>query len=135
MHLARRTYVFVLLTAVLAVAGIWSGEGELARLWRIPAALLVLGLTVEGLYLRHTPVTVRLRCAPRALLGVVQPCEFEFVSSARRPLALEYVPAVPPGFEASPAARRVRVPASGAVRDAAALLPVRLGPQTWPASR
>jgi len=133
MHLARRTYVFVLLTAVLAVAGIWAGEGELARLWRIPAGLLLLGLAAEGLYLRRTPLAVRLRCAPRVLLGVLQPCEFEFASSARRPLALEYVPAVPTGFEASAAPRRVTVPAGGAVRDAASLLPVRLGPQVWPA--
>src|SRR5579864_5772875 len=132
MHLARRTYVFVLLTALLAVAGIWSGGGELARVWRIPAGLLLLGLAAEGLYLRGRPLAVRLRCAPRALLGVLQPCEFEFASSARRPLTLEYVPAVPSGFEADPAPRRVTLPPCGAVRDAAALLPVRLGPQTWP---
>ena len=42
MHLARRAYVLVLLSAVLAIIGIWSNEGEYAGLWRIPAALLLL---------------------------------------------------------------------------------------------
>src|SRR2546429_5140638 len=41
-HLAHRAYVLVLLTAVMAIAGIWSSEPALADLWRIPAGLLLL---------------------------------------------------------------------------------------------
>ena len=132
MHLARRAYVLVLLTAVLAIVGVWSAEPDWARLWRIPAGLLLLGLAVEHSYLRRPRLTAHLAAAPRALLGVPHPFGFEFVSRAQRPLTLEYAPAIPPGFEAPTGTRRVRVPAGATVRDALPLLPVRLGPQPWP---
>jgi uncharacterized protein (DUF58 family) len=133
MHLARRTYVLVVLTAVLAIAAIWSGEGELARLWRIPAGLLLLGLAVEGVYLRRARVRAQVQAAPRVLLGVPQAFSFEFVNTARRPLTLEYIPAAPAGLETQPTPRRLTLAARGTRRDPLVLLPVRLGPQVWPA--
>src|SRR5438045_8708965 len=68
-HLAHRAYVLVLLTAVMAIAGIWSSEPALADLWRIPAGLLLLGLALEGWCVRRQPGAVRLATAPRAFLG------------------------------------------------------------------
>jgi uncharacterized protein (DUF58 family) len=133
MHLAARAYLLVLLTAVLAIAGIWSSEPGLAGLWRIPAALLLLGLTFEGLLLRRAPIEARLESAPRAFLGRPQPAAFVFANRTPRALALEYAPALPPGFEPLAGLRRVRAPAHGAVHDPLTLLPVRLGPQAWPA--
>ena len=132
MHLAWRAYVLVLLAAVLAVAGIWSSDAGFAQLWRVPVGLLLLGLAVEGAYLRRPRLTAHLGASTRALLGV--PCEvaLEFASNARRPLILRYAPAVPEGFEAPAATRRVALPAQGAVRDALPLLPVRLGAHAWP---
>ena len=53
MHLARRSYLLVMLTAVIAIAGIWSTDQLLVRLWHVPAALLLLGLAAEGLAMRH----------------------------------------------------------------------------------
>ena len=54
MHLTQRAYVFLLLTAVLAIAGVWSSEPAFLGLWRIPAFLLLLGLTLEGLAIQRT---------------------------------------------------------------------------------
>ena len=71
MHLAQRAYVLVLLTAVMAIAAIWSGEPGVADLWRIPAGLLLLGLALEGWFVRRMPVEVRLASAPRAFLDAV----------------------------------------------------------------
>jgi uncharacterized protein (DUF58 family) len=133
MHLARRSYVLVLLTAVLAIAGIWSGESGFAQLWRVPAGLLLIGLAIEGMYLRRAPLKARLAAAPRAFLGVPQASAFEFTNAAGRPLALQYAPATPVGFEPVPGVRRVSAPAHGTVQDPVLLLPVRLGPQVWPA--
>jgi hypothetical protein len=48
MHLAQRAYVILVLTAVLAVAGIWSSEPGLSDLWRIPASLLLIGLAYDS---------------------------------------------------------------------------------------
>ena len=36
MHLASRAYLLVFLTAVLAVAAIWSDDRTVAGLWHIP---------------------------------------------------------------------------------------------------
>ena len=53
MHLTRRSYVLVMLTAVIAIAGIWSSDRTLERVWRVPAALLLLGLAIDGLRVRR----------------------------------------------------------------------------------
>ena len=133
MHLAQRAYVLVLLTAVLGVAGIWSEEPALGHLWQIPAALLLLGLALEGWFVARLPLEAQLASAPRAFLGRPQPAAFVFTNGSRRPLTVQYAPAVPSGFEPPARVRRVEAPARGTVRDAMTLLPVRLGPQPWPA--
>jgi uncharacterized protein (DUF58 family) len=133
MHLAGRAYLLVLLTAVLAIAGVWSSEPGVAGLWRIPALLLLLGLAVEGSFLRRPPIAARLEAAPRAFLGRALPVALVFANRSARALELEYAPATPAGFEALTALRRLRVGARGTAQDALTLLPVRLGPQQWPA--
>ena len=40
MHFSQRAYLLIMLTTVLAVAGIWSADPGFTDLWRIPAALL-----------------------------------------------------------------------------------------------
>src|SRR5438067_600091 len=132
MHLAQRAYVLVLLTAVLCVVGIWSEEPALAYLWHIPAALLLLGLALEGWFIARLPLEAQLSSAPRAFPGRPQPATFQFANGSPRPLAVHYAPAVPAGFETLARVRRVRIAARGTVRDPVTLLPVRLGPQPWP---
>jgi uncharacterized protein (DUF58 family) len=132
-HLAHRSYVLVVLTAVLAVSGIWSSDAYLAHLWHIPAALLLLGLALEGVFVRRMLPQVHLRTAARAFLGRSQPAAFVFTNPARRAIALEYAPATPVGFEPLPAVRRISIPSRGVLEDALTLTPVRLGPQRWPA--
>ena len=133
MHVARRTYVLVMLIAVLAVIGIWSQQGALAGLWRFPAALLLLGLALEGAFVRRLLPGVQLRIAPRAYLGRALEAAVVFTNARRRPLTLEYACAAPAGVEAPVATRRVHIPPQGSATDTLPLLPVRLGPQQWPA--
>jgi len=55
MHLAQRAYVLILLTAVLAIAGVWTSDPGFTDLWRIPAFLLLAGLAEDGgLYVPET---------------------------------------------------------------------------------
>lgn len=133
MHFARRAYLFVLLAAVLAITGVWSDDQTLTPLWRLPLGLLLLGLAVEGLTLRRAPLGARLVTATRAFLGRPQAAAFEFANPSARPVTIEYAPATPPGFEPFPEVRRVTAPARGVGRDEVELMPVRLGPQPWPA--
>jgi uncharacterized protein (DUF58 family) len=134
MHLAGRAYLLAFLTAVLAVAAIWSDDRGVAGLWHIPLALLLAGLALESYLTRRLRPTVRLRAGPRALLGAALPAAFVFENPARRRLTLEYAPAMPPGFESESGSevRRVSAPAQGVVEDRMTLLPVRLGLQQWP---
>ncbi|HEX4618573.1 MAG TPA: DUF58 domain-containing protein, partial [Steroidobacteraceae bacterium] len=133
MHLARRGYVLVLLTAVLAVVAVWSDDRELARWWQLPAGLLLLGLALESALARRSPPAATLVIAPRAYLGHALDAVFTFVNPTRRALALEYAPLTPSGFAPHAEVRRVVAPARGSVADPVTLLPVRLGPQAWPA--
>ena len=132
MHLARRSYVFIVLTAVIAIGGIWSSDRQLALLWRVPAALLLLGLAFEGVTVRRLLPLARIETPTPAFLGRAQRGAFVFTNRASRPLWLEYAPATPAGFEAPRGVRRLTLPAGAAHEDALQLLPVRLGPQPWP---
>lgn len=132
MHLGQRAYVLVLLTAVLAIAGIWTDEPALAQAWHLPAALLLLGIALEGVFVARLRVEADLTSAARAFLGRPLTCAFVFANPSARTLALEYAPVVPAGFEPLPRVRRVQVPPRATVRDPVTLLPVRLGPQSWP---
>ena len=133
MHLARRGYVLVLLTAVLAVVAVWSDDRALARWWQLPAGLLLLGLALESVLAGRGPPAARLSIAPRAYLGRALEAAFTFANPTRRPLSLEYVPMMPAGFAPREEVRRVMSPALGNIADPITLLPVRLGPQSWPA--
>lgn len=132
MHLARRGYVLVILTAVLAVIGIWAEERSAAPVWRLPLALLLLGIAYEGLYVRRVRLEVQLATAARAFLGRPQEAAMVIMNAAGRALAVEYAPAMPAGFAPLTEVRRVEAPARAAVRDPFTLTPVRLGPQSWP---
>jgi len=131
-HLARRSYLFIMLTAVIAIAGMWSSDPQLALLWRVPAALLLLGLAIEGVAVRRLRPLARIDTPTPAFLGRPQRGMFVFTNRASRALSLEYAPATPAGFDASPAVRRLVLPAGSAYADTLELLPVRLGPQPWP---
>jgi uncharacterized protein (DUF58 family) len=132
MHLTQRVYVLLLLTAVLAIAGLWSSDPAFSGLWRIPAFLLLLGLAFEGLAIQRTAIVAQIEIAPRAFLGREQSAVFTFQNRSSRAIDLEYAPALAEGFEAPTQTRRVVAPAHGTGRDPFTVVPVRLGEQTWP---
>lgn len=131
MHLAQRAYALILLTAVLAIVGIWSSEPALHGLWYVPAILLLLGLAFESAVVRRTRIAVDIETAPRAFLGREQAAAFVFRNDSARAVAVEYAPVLPEGFDSMTQIRRVTAPAHGVGRDPFTLLPVRLGQQAW----
>lgn len=131
MHFAQRTYILLVLTAVLAIAGIWSSESAFAGLWRVPAALLLLGLAFESAIARRTQISTAVETATRAHLGREQAAAFTFHNSSSRAVSLQYAPVVPEVFEPLARVREVVVPARGSGRDRVTLLPVRLGTRPW----
>src|SRR5262249_25163911 len=87
----------------------------------------------EGLFMRRGPLEARVTTAARAFLGREQPAVFAFTNRSRRELTLQYLPVTPAGFEVQQQPRRARAAAGGLAEDSLSVLPVRLGPQTWPA--
>jgi uncharacterized protein (DUF58 family) len=133
MHFSQRAYVLIMLTTVLAVAGIWTTDPGLVDLWRIPAALLLIGLALEGLFIRRAVVTAEIETAPRAFLGREQAAAYAFHNGSSRPVSVEYAPVTPVGVEPIGNSTRTIVAAAGSVgRDPFTLLAVRMGPQSWP---
>jgi uncharacterized protein (DUF58 family) len=133
MHLAQRAYALLVLTTVLAITGLWSSDPAFVGLWRIPGALLLLGLAFESIEARRARLVADVETAPRAFLGREQPAAFVFHNPSSRAISIEYAPALPEGFDPLTRLRKVVAPARGVGRDSFSLLPVRLGTQTWPA--
>ena len=131
MYLSHRAYVLILLTAVVAIAGIWSDQMALHGLWHLPAALLLLGIAWESRVVRRTIIVADVETAPRAFLGRKQPAAFTFRNESARAVAIEYAPVLPEGFDPLTAIRKVVAPAYGMGRDDFTLAPVRLGAQSW----
>ncbi len=128
MSLRRNALLLVLATGVLAILGLWSG-GALARLWRIPAGLLLIGLAYEGWQASRTALTLEVQSAQRWFLGRATPLRLFLQHAQRRALALELAPAAPAQIAMDRAVRSVTVPPgvlelSGTAR--------RLGRFDWP---
>ncbi len=134
MSLRRNALLLVLATGVLAILGLWSG-GALARLWRIPAGLLLLGLAYEGWRASRAAPTLTVQTAQRWFLGRATPLRLVLQHAQPRALALEIAPAAPPEIAMNRAVQRLRAPSgrpgslelSGTAR--------RLGSFDWPAMR
>ena len=133
MHLAQRAYALLILTAVLAIAGLWSSESALSGLWLFPAALLLTGLALESSHIRRTDIHARIDIEPRAFLGRTQAAVFAFHNASNRDVRIEYAPVAPPGFEPLGEARKLTASKQSVAREVFSLHPVRLGIQRWPA--
>src|SRR5688572_11062397 len=113
MHLADRAFALIFLTCMLAIAGTWSDDPAFTGLWLLPAALLLMGLTIEGVLVRRTLIEPRIETSASAFLGREQPASFAFANASDRKVTLQYVPATPAGFEPLPATRFVTAPRRG----------------------
>ena len=133
MHLSERAYALVVATAILAIAGLWSHDPALELLWCWPAALLLVGLACESFLMRRVIFSADVDSAARATLGRQQDAAFVFRNGSNRAVQIEYAPAMPAGFEPLTTTRFLSVAGGGSTCDPIALLPLRLGPQRWPA--
>ena len=134
MSLRQNAFVLLLLTALLSISGDWAESPELAHLWRLPAALLLLGLGYE-LYLVQR-AQLRLEIRTRALWYLTRPTALLFEVSHRlaRELQIEIAPQPPAGLECSRAVRSLLV-GSATAELALSGVADRLGEHSWPAQR
>jgi uncharacterized protein (DUF58 family) len=132
MHLGQRAYVLIVLSAVIAIAGLWSPGYALLRWWHLPAALILIGLAFEAYVVRRAAIDVDVELPSRAYLGRTFAAAFAFRNGSARTAVVEFAPMLPEGFEALDELRRVVVPPHKIERDWVRLLPAQLGRHSWP---
>lgn len=131
MNLRRNALVLAVLTALIAVLGDWSGQAQLATLWRLPAGLLLLGLAYESLVARRAHLRLQLDAPRRWYLGRPNMLQMQLDHRLQRSLQVELAPSAPAAFNLDAAIRTLRIPAAG-TRVAVSATPRRLGRHEWP---
>jgi len=90
MSLRQNALALAVLTVLIAIVGDWSGDPDLARLWYLPLALLLLGLAYEGWIMLRTGLGVAITASkPRSILGRPAALEMTFTHRLGRALTLE----------------------------------------------
>jgi uncharacterized protein (DUF58 family) len=132
MHLRRAALVLAVLTALIAVLGDWSGDVVMARLWCLPAGLLLLGLAYESIVATRAHLELEVAANAPWYLGRPNSLRFTLAHSLRRTLAVEFAPVGPAPFNMDFHVHVVDI-APGAREDVdVAATPRRLGTFSWP---
>lgn len=135
MSLTPRGFTLIALTFVLAIVGLWTDDLTLRGLWRVPAALILLGLAIEGVTLRRRRFSMSVNVAPRAYLGRPLSGHISLANQDRMPMTVEYAAAAGRGMGAPPGTRIVHAAAEETAHDPVTFVPGRLGTAAWPAIR
>lgn len=133
MHLTARSLVLIALSALLAIAAMWSGFDGLRGLWAAPLALLALGLAVESAWQSRLVVEAGLQLPPRLYLGrdVIAALTLRHDAAAR--VDLEVLPCLPECLSGESAPQRLTLDAARVTTLALPLTPVRTDDCGWPA--
>jgi uncharacterized protein (DUF58 family) len=135
MSLRQNALLLVLLAALIAVTGDWSGDRALARWWLAPLGLLLLGLAYEGRLSQRARLLLRVHAAGQWLLCRVTPLRFEIRSGSQRAAALELAPTAPAEIAIDRTVVRIELPAEAPAVLASSAVARRLGHFQWPALR
>ena len=135
MSLRRNALLLVLSMTAIAVMGNWSTDPVLAGLWRLPAALLLLGLAYESWVVSRSGLRVDVEPPERLFLGRGCAVGFVFRHSLRRHLDIELAPSAPDSFEIVGEVMRLRVPPAAPSGIERRVSPSRLGVYSWPPLR
>ena len=130
MLLAARCYAFAVLACALAIIGQWSPMID-KDLWRMPAAALLLALTIEGVMSRRRGMRLERRLPARGFLGQPLASELEVHNPAPYTLQLDTLDDPPPGLGADYEPLHWRIAAGTSSTQRVTLIPQELGELTW----
>jgi uncharacterized protein (DUF58 family) len=132
MHLRLNALVFVVLTALVAILGAWSGQAQLESSWLLPFALLLLGLAYEGWVVARVRPSLAIEAPVQGILGRPMPLQLTVRQQLNRSTDIELAPAAPEAIEIDSSIRLVVVPEGGPVAVELHATPRRLGQHAWP---
>jgi uncharacterized protein (DUF58 family) len=132
MHLRQNALLLALLTALVAIVGAWGEDAALAGAWRLPLALLLLGLSYEGWVVARAKLSLKLTSNAHVFLG--RPCELQvhLRHQLGRSTLVELAPQAPGVVEIDSAIQSMTIPAEGTAA-AFRISARRLGEHVWPA--
>lgn len=134
MHLTGRALLLALVATVAFVAAVWSGDPDIAGLWRLPLLLLCGGLVFESWRQSQVRVGARLSLPPMLRLGREAQVVLELDHGSARPQRLRWVLPTPAALRLRDAAPQERLLAPGVVECVPLTLDAqRLGRERWPA--
>lgn len=122
-------------TVLVAILGAWSGDAALAGMWRLPLAVLLLGLAYEGWTIARARVQIAMHVDRLGVLGHAAPLHLAFTHRLSRGTTLEFAPDAPAVVEVDQVVQSLHVPAGGSVETQLRATPRRLGEYAWPALR
>ncbi len=136
MSLRQNALLLTVLTVLIAIAGDWSSSAAFSGAWRLPVALLLLGLAYESWCVARVQFTAALQ--PRGRIALGQPVQLELTlqQSAARAATLEIAIDAPESADMAADVHTLSFDGVGeAVAMRVSMTPRRLGSQAWPALR
>lgn len=132
MSLRQNALVLASLTVLIAILGAWTADPVLAGAWRLPLALLLLGLAYERWVTSKAGVHADLNTQQTAMLGRVSALQLDLSHRLQRATRIELAAAAPQGVEVEPVLISCNVPSGAAARVQLQAVALRLGEHTWP---
>ena len=128
-------FALILLTIGIAIAGDWGSGQSLAGLWKLPAALLLLGLAYESWIVSRSRLAFELNAPERVFLGRGSAFRFVCSHALNRTLTVEVAAIAPEFFDIEAHIERLNVRAGERATIERRVSPSRLGLCEWPALR
>jgi uncharacterized protein (DUF58 family) len=125
--------VLILAAAALAIVGDW--EPSFAGLWRLPAALLLVGLAYESWIVSKGHLAVELQAPERLYLGRAAGIRIICSHSLKRTLTIEIAPSAPEFFDIEGSVESLQIKSGGRAAIERRIVPKRLGLSNWPLLR
>jgi uncharacterized protein (DUF58 family) len=132
MHLRLNALAFAVLTALIAILGAWSGESQLANLWLLPLALLLLGLAYEAWVISRAQLSLRITSAEQGILGRTTTLQVQLHQSLGRTAIVQLAPSAPDAVEIDTNIQTVTMPVDDAATVDIRMTPRKLGLHVWP---
>lgn len=133
MNLRQNGLMMILVTALLGIAAQWAGVAQVAKLWALPLALLLLGLAYERFVCARAAMRLSIQSPdPWHLAGAAE-VRWQLAHVLPRTLTVMLAPRLPAGVVTTTQVRTVQVPALHGAMIRMPAVSRRLGAIQWPA--
>jgi len=135
MSLRQNALLLAVLATLIAIIGAWSGDPLLEGAWRLPLALLLLGLAYEGWMTTRAGLGLSMQIDQRGILGRAATLHLRFTHQLHREVTVEIAPDAPPVVETDSGVQQLMVPSGAGAEMQLHITPRRLGEFSWPSVR